>query len=96
MIHIMISCLPVLPAIKIVYSCLLFVLFIIDGYNRYIDEIGGWIGAGPCQHEGQIYYIERNTRFLHFLSDSDEESNDWLYAVIAHIVSIACNSYIHV
>ena len=62
------------------------------GYNQYVDEIGGVIGAGPCQNEGKILHIDGKVKFLHFLSDSDEgEGNDWLYMVISHIVSFLYN-----
>ena len=66
-------------------------LMIKAGYNKYVKAVGRSIGAGGCatvQRTGKIYPIEDNTTLLHFLSEKEEESgNDWLYIVIADIVS---------
>ena len=64
----------------------------LDGYNKYVEVVGHSIGIEACanvRRDGKIYHIKNNTKLLHFLSDTDseEEENDWLYVVIADIVS---------
>lgn len=67
----------------------------LDGYNKYVEEIGGNIGAGACAHvrRGErILKIDDNTKILHFLSEEKDVggANDWLYIVIEDIVSSTC------
>ena len=63
-----------------------------DGYNRYVEVIGGSIGAGACanvKRNAKIYKIDDDTKMLHFLSKEPGGANDWLFIVIDDIVSIA-------
>lgn len=61
-------------------------------YNNYVDVIGHSIGAGACanvRRQGKMYHIEDDTKLIHFLSEEEEgTANDWLYIVIADIVSL--------
>ncbi len=71
----------------LVYSCFLPVV----AYNKYVEVVGHSIGAGACanvRRQGRIYHIEDDTCLLQFLSEEEEGTdNDWLYVVIADIVS---------
>jgi len=61
-----------------------------DGYNKYVEVIGGSIGAGACanvKRNAKIYKINDDTKMLHFLSEKDGEDNDWLFIVIEDIVT---------
>ncbi len=58
-----------------------------------MDVIAHSIGAGACanvRRHGRSFHIEDGTKLLYFLSDKEEEGtdNDWLYIVIADIVSL--------
>ena len=42
-----------------------------DGYNQYVELIGGNIGAGACaalRQENKIHFIADEIPLLHFLS----------------------------
>ena len=62
-----------------------------DGYNRYVEVIGGSIGAGACANvnrSAKVYKINDDTKMLHFLSEEEVGGdNDWLFIVIEDIVS---------
>ena len=94
------SCMSVLKVIdKLCVSVIVYwpfdiwrVFSIPDGYNRYVEVVGGSIGAGACANEnrsGKIYKIDHDTKMLHFLSEENDAggANDWLYIVIDDIVS---------
>ncbi len=58
-----------------------------------MEVIAHSIGAGACanvRRQGRIFHIEDGTKLLHFLSEEevDGTDNDWLYIVIADIVSL--------
>ena len=61
-----------------------------------MEVVGHSIGAGACasfKREGRIYHIEDTTKLIHFLSEGEEgQANDWLYIVIADIVSDLCGN----
>ena len=62
-----------------------------DGYNKYVEVIGGSIGAGACANvnrNAKIYKINDDTKMLHLLSEEPGGDNDWLFIVIEDIVSI--------
>ena len=80
------KCVSVIVYWPVDISCLFSIL---DGYNRYVEVVGGSIGAGACANgnrSGKIYKIDHDTKMLHFLSE-ENGANDWLYIVIDDIVS---------
>ena len=56
-----------------------------------MEVVGNSIGAGACaniKRDSSLFCIKDDTKFLHFLSDTENEGegNDWLYIVIADMV----------
>lgn len=69
-------------------SLLLSSMSIPDGYNKYVEVMGGSIGSGNSgNRKGKNYKINEDTKMLHFLSEEFGGANDWLFIVIEDIVS---------
>lgn len=75
-----------------------------DGFNRYMDTIGGYISVGSSgdqRSRQDVFHISDSTTLIHFLSIDREASseatmetdyltmNGWLLTVILDIVSMA-------
>ena len=77
-----------------------------DGFNRYMDTIGGYISVGSSgdqRSRQDVFHISDSTTLIHFLSIDREASseatmetdyltmNGWLLTVILDIVSMTCH-----
>ena len=62
--------------------CLEHIYTCTDGYNQYVELIGGAIGAGACaalQQGNKIDTITDDTSLLHFLSGKTSDSGNASY-----------------